>query len=435
MGRRFGADRWLRGVVAGEAFRRLWFSGLANDFGDEFARLALSVTSVLVLHASSFQVGLIAALGRSAYLLFGIPIGVWVDRWFKRPVLIAAELVRAVAVVSIPVAYVMGTLSIWQVMVVSALVSVADVFFDTAHTSVLPSLVGRDQVSEANARLQTSDATMGVVGPAAAGQLLRLVSGPVLYITAGVTSLISAGLLGTMKVHEPAPANKRDRESFRSSLKIGIGYVITHPALRTFMCTSAAINLGAGMFMAVLPLLVLRDLALTPQVYGLALGIGGLGGIVGSLVGLPIRNRFGEVRTMLLMQCGMPFAFAILPLAVVVSVPPVLLVGLSEVLFGSLTIIHVISSTGIRAKVTPHHLMGRVTAASRFVTLGAVPVGALIGGAVGGWLGHPGTVLVAAGLAATAPIILLTSPLGRLRTVPEQWEAERWSVPPRKPEA
>jgi len=197
--------------MAGGAFRRLWFSGLANDFGDEFARLALSVTSVLVLHASSFQVGLIAALGRSAYLLFGIPIGVWVDRWFKRPVLIAAELVRAVAVVSIPVAYVMGTLSIWQVMVVSALVSVADVFFDTAHTSVLPSLVGRDQVSEANARLQTSDATMGVVGPAAAGQLLRLVSGPVLYITAGVTSLISAGLLGTMKVNEPAPANKMDR--------------------------------------------------------------------------------------------------------------------------------------------------------------------------------------------------------------------------------
>lgn len=409
-------------------FRRLWSAGLAGDIGDEFAALALSVTSVLVLHASAFQVGVIAALGRSAYLVLGIPIGVWVDRWRRRPVLIAAELVTAVAVLSIPAAYLAGVLSIWQVMVVAAMISVAAVFFDTAHTAVLPWLVGRDQVSEANARLQTSDATMGVVGPAAAGLLLRVVSGPILYVIAGATSLISAGFIAAIKAREPAAILKADREPFRSSLKVGIGYVVTHPVLRTFMCTSGTINLGAGMFIAVLPLLVLRDLALSPQVYGLALAVGGIGGILGSLLGIPIRNRFGEVRTMLMMQCTMPLAFASVAMPVFISSPAALWVGLSEFLFGMVMVIHTISSTGIRARVTPHDLMGRITAASRFVTLGAVPVGAVLGGALGGWFGYPDTVLIAAAVAAAAPIILRTSPLGRMRTIPERWEAEHWTT-------
>lgn len=211
-------------------------------------------------------------------------------------------------------------------------------------------------------------------------------------------------------------------------MKVGIGYVVTHPVLRTFMCTSGAINLGAGMFIAVLPLLVLRDLALSPQVYGLTLAVGGIGGILGSLVGMPIRNRFGEVRTMLLMQCTMPFAFASVAMAVFIPIPAVLWVCLSEFLFGMVMVIHTISSTGIRARVTPHDLMGRITAASRFVTLGAVPIGALLGGVLGGWFGYPDTVLIAAGVAATAPIILWTSPPGRMRTIPERWEAERWTT-------
>ncbi len=292
---------------------------------------------------------------------------------------------------------------------------------------MLPLLVGRDQVSEANARLQTSDATMDVVGPAAAGLLLRVVRGPILYVIAGATSLVSAGLIAAIKAREPVTVPKADREPFWSSLKVGIGYVVTHPVLRTFMCTSGVINLGAGTFMAVFPLLVLRDLALGPQIYGLALAVGGIGGIVGSLVGMPIRNRCGEVRTMLLMQCAMPFAFASVAMAVFIPSPAVFWVGLCEFLFGLVTVVHAISSTGIRARVTPHDLMGRITAASRFVTLGAVPVGALLGGALGGWWGHPQTVLIAAGLAATAPIILWTSPLGRMRSVPEQWQAEHWT--------
>lgn len=103
---------------------------------------------------------------------------------------------------SIPLVYLAGDLTIWQVMAVAGLVSTAGVFFETAHTAILPSLVGRDQVSEANARLQTSDTTMRVVGPALAGQVLRVTTGPLLYVATAAMSLVSAGLITTMKIAE-----------------------------------------------------------------------------------------------------------------------------------------------------------------------------------------------------------------------------------------
>jgi len=417
----------VRGVLQVPVFRRLWLSNFANDFGDQFARLGLSVTAVLVLHASAFQVAVVTALNLGAYLVFGMPVGVWVDRWRRRPVLIAAELVRAAAILSIPLVYLAGDLTIWQVMAVAGLVSTAGVFFETAHIAILPSLVGRDQVSEANARLQTSDTTMRVVGPALAGEILRVTTGPLLYVATAAMSLVSAGLITTMKIEETTPA-KGDREPFRKSVTVGIRFVTRHPVLHTFMFTSATVNLGAGVFIAVLPVFVLRDLGMTPQAYGIAVSIGAVGGMVGSFVGLRIKNMFGEVRAMLLAQCGFPLAFAALPLALYVPVPAGVLVGISEFLFGLALVVHSISSTGIRARVTPHHLMGRVSAASRFVTLGAVPVGSLLGGAVGTWLGLPTALFLSVALAMLTPVIMRCSPVGHLQTVPIEWEAEHWET-------
>jgi len=181
----------------------------------------LSVTAVLVLHAAAFQVAVVTALDLGAYLVFGMPVGVLVDRWRRRPVLIAAELVRAAAILSIPLVYLAGGLNIWQVMVVAAFVSTAGVFFNTAHTTILPSLVGRDQVSEANARLQTSDTTMRVVGPALAGQILRITTGPILYAATAVMSLVSAGLITTIKVAETTPAKGLGSSGRHDTLNFG----------------------------------------------------------------------------------------------------------------------------------------------------------------------------------------------------------------------
>lgn len=413
----------LRGVMADRNFQRLWLSGLAFSFGDQFALLALSVTSVLVLHASTFQVGALGALGLSGYLVLGIPVGVWVDRWRKKPVLVGAEVVRAVSVLVIPVAYLTDELSMGMVFAAAASIGVAGVFFETAHTSVLPALIGRDAVSEGSARLQTIETTMRLVGPGLAGQVLRFTAGPVLYFVSAVAGAVSALLIIGMRIDETKVA-KTEREPFLSSLRQGAGFVLRHPVLRTFMSTSATINFGAGMFLAVLPLVVLRDLGIPPQTYGLIVSVGGVGGLVGSLLGLRIKNGLGEIRALQVMQCLFPFGLAGPAIATMLPAAASLLIGLAEALFGFTIVVHNISASGIRAKITPHRLMGRVSAASRFVSLGALPVGSLLGGALGSWWSHATVMLVAGAIAAVAPLILTLSPVGRFRTIPLMWLAD-----------
>ncbi|WP_427017771.1 MFS transporter [Pseudarthrobacter sp. P1] len=407
------------GLFRQAGYVRLWLANVAGGLGEQFAILALSVTAVLVLHATPFEVGVITALGHAGNLVLGIPIGVWVDRWQKKSVLVTAELIQFAAVASIPVAWFLGGLSILQIMVVAALTGTAGVFFDTAHTSILPLLVGRDRVSEANARLQTSTTTLSIVGPGVGGQILRLVAAPVLYIFTAATHLLSVLLLVQMPVREE-PLPKADRVPFRESLATGWRFVLAHPVLRTFMMTAAANNLGAGALTAIVPIFVLRQLGITPETYGLLLSIGAVGGIVGSLIGLKVKDWLGEVRTVVVANVTLPVAFALLPLVTVVPLPPVVAVAGSEFLFGVIIVVGTVSSSGIRAKITPARMMGRVASASRFVSLGAIPVGSVVGGLVGTWLGSVPGLWLSVGLAALAAVISITSPLRPMRDLPPE---------------
>ena len=416
------------GVLRHPGFRRLWLANLAGDLGQQFSVVALSTTAVLVLHASAGQVGLITALAFAAHLVLGLPVGVWVDRWPAKPVLLAADACRALAVGSVPLAFALDRLTVGHLMVVAAVVGAAGVFFDTAHTAVLPVLVSRGAVSEANARLQTSDTTLSVVGPGLAGQALRFSSGPALYAVTALMHLVSAALVLGMRV----PATVRApgvREPFRTSLTAGLRFVVDHPVLRPLMLTNTATNLGAGVFMAVLPVYVLRDLGVEPETYALVVSIGSLGGLTGSLVALRVQRLLGEIRTKVVAACVLPAAFLVLPLGADVPVPPVVPVGLTEFLLGLVVIVGMVSTSGVRAAVTPHHLMGRVSSASRFVTLGAVPLGALLGGAVATRAGAETSLWVAVGLAAGGGLVCLLSPLRPMRDLPRHLAAQDEPVP------
>ena len=410
------------GVLRHPGFRRLWLANLAGDLGQQFSVVALSTTAVLVLHAGAGQVGLITALAFAAHLVLGLPVGVWVDRWPAKPVLLAADVCRALAVGSVPLAFALGRLTVGQLMVVAAVVGAAGVFFDTAHTSVLPVLVSRSGVSEANARLQTSDTTLNVVGPGLAGQALRISSGPALYAVTALMHLVSAAFVLSMRV-PASPRRTGVPEAFRASLTTGLRFVVTHPVLRPLMLINAATNLGAGIFLAVLPVYVLRTLGIAPATYALVVSVGSLGGLTGSLVALPVQRLLGAIRTKVVAACVLPGAFLALPLGADLPVPPVVPVGLAEFLVGLVIIVGQVSTAGVRARVTPHLLMGRVSSASRFVTLGAVPVGALLGGAVGTAAGELIALWLAAALAAVGGGVCLLSPLRPMRDLPEHLAA------------
>lgn len=403
-----------------EGFRRLWLANAAGDVGQQFGVLALSVTAVEVLRASTLQVSVVAALGSAAFLVFGMPSGVWVDRWPKRRVLIVADLVRAISIASVPVAYVLDLLTVGQLMVVSAVTGIAALFFNVAHTSVLPGLVGRDRVSEASARLQTTDTVLQVTGPGLAGQVLRLVAAPLVYAITAVMHLVSAGFVATMPFSEPA-AKGREHEPFWAAMRAGVGFVARNVVLRTFLGAGALINLGAGVYAAVFAVYVLRDLDISVAVFGLISSIGGLGGVLGSLAGLRLKRALGSIRAVVVCYGLLGVAFALVPATGVLPVRPEVLLTASSVCFGALLVMASISSTGINARVTPSHLMGRVTASRRFVTMGAVPLGSLLGGVVATTTSNTVALWLAAALALSSVAVFAGSPLARMRELPSEW--------------
>ena len=408
------------GVHRSRDFRRLWASNLFQELGRQFSTLAIAVTAVVLLGATTWQVGLITALGNIAYLVIGLPVGVWVDRWRKRWVLLWSDVVRAAAMVSVPVAHALGCLTITQLMVVATVLSFSFVFADTAQTAFVPHLVGPERVSEATARLQSTDSTMRVIGPGLASVVLLRIAAPWLYVVGAVTSLFSAWSISRIKEGD-TPAVGGDPEPFGAALRSGLRFTLQHAVLRVFLATNGLVNLGAGIFATLATVVALGDFGVPPEQYALAGALGACGGIVGSLIGLRSRQRLGEIRTILVCYCLLPVAGLILPLAYITPVPAVVLVAVGDFCFSCLVVVSAISGTGVRARTTPLALMGRVASASRFVTIGAVPLGALIGGLLGGILPHGIGLLFAALTTTTAALCFLCSSVGRHRDLPEQW--------------
>lgn len=402
-------------------FVRLWTSNLLGDVGAAFASLALSVTAVLVLHASTLEVAVIAALGNGAYLVLGIPVGVWADHFPPKRLLVLADLARLLAVATVPIAFFAHLLTVGQLMIVAAITSAANVTYDVAHTTILPSIVGVARVPAASARLQSADAGVKVFGPGLAGQLVALTAGPVAYLVTAAVHLGSS--ISALTIRAAPPASGGIRPRFWASLRGGLRYLLQSHLQRTFMIAAATVNFGAGFIAAVQPLFVLRTLHFTAAEYGLVLSVGGIGGIAGSLLGMPVRRWLGEIRAQIICYAVIPLAFAPTPLAPVLPTPPAVSVSIAEFGVSFVIVVAAISSSGVYARMTPPDLLGRVTAARRTVSVGVIPLGTLIAGIVATWLGYDLTLWLGAGIMALSVIVFATSPLFRLRDLPAEWES------------
>lgn len=402
-------------------FRRLWASNALGDVGAAFASLALSVTAVVALHASAFEVAVITALGNGAYLVLGVPAGVWADRMPAKQLLVAADLARFVAVGSVPVAYLLHALTVPHLMVAAAVTSAANVVFEVAHTTALPPVVGRDRVAQASAALQGADSTVNVVGPGVAGWLIALTSGPIAFIVTAAMHLgssISAALISGPRTRPPASA----RPPFWASLKAGVTFVFRTPLQRTFVLAAATINFGAGFIAASYALFALRTLHLSPGAYGTILAIGAVGGILASFTAMRVRRAVGEIRTQVICYSLIPLAFAPAPLAQHLPLPPAVSMTVAEFLLNLIIVVASISSAGVYPRITPTAMFGRVTAARRTITMGVLPLGTLLGGAIAGSIGYAPTLWVGTGVIACAALVLAASPVVGLRDLPPELE-------------
>jgi MFS family permease len=285
----------------GRQFGWLWSANAVSSFGTSFALGAFSLIAVRVLHASAVEVAALPAAGLAAGAMLAVPAGPWVEARRKRPVMIAMDLVRFVAMASLPVAYAFGVLGFWQLLVVSVVTAAAKIAFTSASGAYLKSLVPRERLLVANARFGSTTWTVTAVGPPLGGAAITLL-GPVATVTADAVSylLSAAGVLAIKnKKHSPERSPASPAPSRFHDLLAGWRYIFADPVLRRLMANGV---LTGALILATEPLLailLLGQLKFTPWMYGMAFGIPCVGGFIASRLASRLAARFGRQRMLL----------------------------------------------------------------------------------------------------------------------------------------
>jgi Major Facilitator Superfamily len=409
-------------------FLKLWTGQTISLVGSQITLLALPLTAVLTLRASALQMGLLRAVQYAPAVLLGLFAGVWVDRVRRRPILMAADLGRTALLGSVPLAALLGMLSMGYLYGVAFAVGALTVVFEVAYFAYLPALVGREQLVAANGRLQASESVASIAGPGLGGLLVQVLTAPLAIAGDACSFLVSVLSLGLIRAREPAPAPARDR-NVRREIAEGLGTVLQHPLLRATLLSSGITNFFAAIFNSLTVLYATRQLGISPAGIGGIWVVGSVGGLAGAVVVGWVTARVGLGPTILLAELLIGAGSLAWPLVAgpVSLAIPVLTLGMLVISAGdSFYNINVVS---LRQAVVPHGLMGRVNASLRFVIWGAQPLGALLGGVLGETIGLRGALGVAAGGFLFAFACLLFTPIRRLREAPAAGEPEGASAP------
>ncbi|WP_457033490.1 MFS transporter [Kitasatospora sp. P5_F3] len=285
----------------GRQFGWLWAANGVSTFGTWLAFDAFALIAILVLHAGPTQVSVLAATGLAVGAAVAVPLGPWVEFRRKRPVMVAMDLTRFVALMSVPAAYALGLLGFVQLLVVSVVVGAAGIAFSAASGAYLKALVRPEDLLVANGRFESTTWTATVLGPPVGTVAIGLF-GPVMTVVADAVSyLLSAAGIGAIGGSEPRPERTgvQGARLRPGDLLEGWRYILTHPALRPLFFNTVLVN---GLILATSPLLavlMLGDLGFAPWQYGLAFGLPCVGGIIGSRLARRLVARFGRHKVML----------------------------------------------------------------------------------------------------------------------------------------
>jgi MFS family permease len=330
--------------------------------------------------------------------------------------MIAADVIRALTLASIPVAYGLGVLTLGQLYAVAFITGVASVFFDVAYMSYLPSLVGVRHVVEANAKLQVSVSLAQVGGPSAAGFLIGLLGAPVAFLTDAASFVVSVFSLVAIREREAAPATAANR-AIRAEVAEGVGFVVREPILRMIAGCTSTWNLFNSAIYAIVVVFLVRQVHLQAGTIGLIMSAGAIGGVIGGLTASQLRRRIGSARIIWISAVvTAPFALLI-PLTTPGA--GVACFGVAAFMTSLGSVVYNVNQASFRQLLCPPELLGRMNATIRFIVWGTIPLGGLLGGVLGSALGNRTAIWVAAVGVAVAPAWLLVSPLLRLRDTPE----------------
>jgi len=401
------------------AFVRVWSAASISIFGSLITRIALPLVAILTLGAGPIEVAILRSIDLVAALIVGFVAGAWVDRLRRRPVLIWADLGRAVLLGSIPISFVLGTLALWQLIAVAGLAAVLTTFFDAADNAYLPTIVERERLLEANSALAASGSVAEFAGFGVAGALVQLLTGPITIVIDVVTYLISAVLLLTVRRPEPPPPPRADREPVLDEIRHGIRLVRKDPVLRAFVGSQMLMSTLWGIFGATWILFALEELDVTPTMVGVIAGVGGASSFIGAVVAARSTRRWGvgpvAIGAMLLAALGtllVPLAPAGLPLIAI------FFLLWQQLIADSAVTVYDVTETSVRQSRVSDRELGRVSSTFHVASAGAQLVATIGAGLLAEVIGLRLTSLLAplGGLLAAA--ILYWSPVRTLRDLP-----------------
>ncbi|MBA2808637.1 MFS transporter [Streptomyces sp. KM273126] len=400
-------------------FFRLWTGETLSLAGSQITYFATPLIAVLVLDAGSWEMGLLAAAGSAATLLFGLSAGVWADSFERRRLLQFANLVRGLALAVIPVLWLLDALTIWVLLAVTFTVGALSLLFDSAMSAYLPRLVGKKQLGPANAWMEGSSAVGEVAGPGAAGVLVQFLGAPLAIAVDAASYAASAlALRGLPRAEPSAPDGPREKH-LRAALT-GLKLLMRDPVQRSLALAAAHFNFFSAMFYTLYTLYVVKTLGLSPALLGVLSAAGGVGALLGSATAARISERFGYGVPLALAYAAPGAAGLLVPLAEGQGKAAALvLVGFSQFGWVLAVVVNLILSETIKQALVPDHMLGRITGSVRFISWGVEPFGALLAGALGAGLLGLRTTLVLSGLGVLASALWpLVGPARKLRTLP-----------------
>jgi MFS family permease len=363
-------------------FLRLWAGQSVSEFGTQISGLAIPWLAAVGLHATPIEFSLLGVLGFLPFILVALPAGVWVDRLRRRPILIVGDSARALLIGYIPVAWALGILDIWQLLVLQFVIGIFTVFFDVAYQSYLPSLVERDELIEGNSKLQTTVSAAQISGPGLAGVLIGVLTAPYAVAIDAASFAVSTAFMLRIRKAETLPERTEvARPRMWPELKEGVAYVVRHRHLKWIAACTGTANFFGSIAFAVVLLYMVRVLHVSSFWAGAVFSGFGIGAIVAALTTTRLQKAVGVGPAIVIpIVLGSFTAFAF-PLAPTSFPVPVLLAGSLAGGFGSMA--YNITQVSFRQAICPERLQGRMNASMRWIVWGTMPLGSLLGGAIG----------------------------------------------------
>jgi MFS family permease len=389
-------------------FVKLWAGQSISELGSQVSQLAIPWLAAVGLHASPIEFSLLGVVGFLPFILFALPAGVWVDRLRRRPILIVGDSARAVLLALIPILWAAGVLQIWHLLVIQFVVGVFTVFFDVAYQSYLPALVEREHLVDGNSKLQLTVSVAQVAGPSMSGGLIAALTAPYAIVTDAVSFVVSSIFMVRMRHRENLPRQDADvpRPKMWPQVKEGLMWVVGNPTLRLIAGCTGTSNFFGQILFAIFVLYAVRVLHLSSVELGAVFGVGSFGSIAGALLANRLQHRLGIGHAIAAYAVVFSCAGILFPLAPRSFPLPFLMGGMA--LFGFASVAYNITQVSLRQAITPERLQGRMNAAMRWIVWGTIPLGTLVGGAIGQTVGLHAALWV--GAIGGVPVFLWVFP-------------------------